>query len=151
MKRDYKRDSKLVDQIMCQQEVMTLYLDLFRNLPHGLLDCQVEDVYELYCEGEITEDDLKEPHNLTKLLLSFLQYLRNELKADFEKCEEQLEQYNYVFECRDGTFGLKMAEAQTTFNKYLICEQYGWYITPNELFDYENRMEQSANRQEEVQ
>lgn len=137
MIRNYKEDNKKVDVIMSQQEVLEMYKSYFRNLPMITTNImgEVEDVYGKFCEDYITEDELqKDKDKYIDFLLSFINFLYLELESDIANCDKQLDKYDYIFECMDGTFGEKLDTCETVEERLKLASQYGWYITPNEVF-----------------
>lgn len=94
------------------------------------------DVYEQYCEEEITEDELLEDKDkYINLRLSFINFILSELQTDYDSFDKKIDGLQYVMECRDGTFGEKYGEAVTVMQKLRLAADYGWFITPNEVFN----------------
>lgn len=138
MRKDFREDSKRLSQILAQQEVLENYMDLFRNLPHITKNVigEVPDIYGQFCEEEITEEELlKDKDKYIALLLSFINFMWTEMQTDYDKFEEKVDGLSYIFECEDGTFGEKYDKCVTQMEKLRLAADYGWFVTPNEVFE----------------
>ena len=138
MRRDYREDSKRLDCIYAQQEILENYMDYFKNLPMITRNImgEVPDIYERYCEDEITEDELfDDKDKYTNLLLSFINFMWTEMQTDYDKFDDKADGLQYVSECRDGTFGEKYDKCTTQMERLKLAADYGWFITPNEVFE----------------
>ena len=138
MRRDYREDSKQLDALFAQQEVLENYMDLFKNSPNITKNLMGDapDIYGQYCEEEITEDELIEDKDkYINLLLSFIDFMQSEMQADYNAFDKKIDGLNYVMECRDGTFGEKYDKAITQMEKLKLASDYGWFVTPNEVFE----------------
>lgn len=138
MRRDYREDSKRLDCIFAQQEILENYRDLFRNLPHVTKNVigEVPDIYGLYCEGEITESELLDNKDkYINFLLSFIDFMWNEMSRDYDNLDYKADGLQYVMECRDGEFGKKYDACTTQMERLKLASEYGWFVTPNEVFE----------------
>lgn len=138
MRKDYREDSKRLDCIYAQQEILENYIGLFRNLPRVTRNImgEVPDVYGLYCEDEITESELLDDKDkYINLLLSFMDYMWREMQTDYDTLELKEDGLSYVTECRDGTFGEKYDACITQMERLKLAADYGWFVTPNEVFE----------------
>ena len=140
MRKDFREDSKRLDCIYAQQEILENYMDLFKNLPHLTKNVmgEVPDIYGQYCEGEITEDELtntQDKSNYIYLLLSFIDFMWREMQTDYDKLDDKADGLSYIDECRDGTFGEKYDACTTQMEKLKLASEYGWFVTPNEVFE----------------
>lgn len=92
MRKDFREDSKRLDCIYAQQEILENYMDLFRNLPPITRNImgEVPDTYGLYCEEEITEDEITESKDkYISLLLSFIDFMWREMQTDYDNLEDK--------------------------------------------------------------
>ena len=138
MRRDYREDSKRLDCIYAQQELLENYMSLFRNLPNVTKNVmgEVPDIYELYCEERITESELlNDKDKYISLLLSFIDFMWTEMQTDYDSFDNKADGLSYVMECRDGTFGEKYDQCTTQMERLRLAADYGWYVTPNEVFE----------------
>ena len=113
-------------------------MDLFKNLPHITKNVmgEVPDTYGRYCEEEITEDDLLEDKDkYINLLLSFIDFMWREMQTDYDKLDDKADGLSYINECRDGTFGERYDACTTQMEKLKLASDYGWFVTPNEVFE----------------
>jgi hypothetical protein len=89
------------------------FLSYFKNLPIQIRQCagEIEDVYEKWCEDEITYAEIESnPNKMSALLISFINFMWSEMETEYQRLEERANEEWYKMECH---------EASTHFEDYM--------------------------------